>query len=62
MSYYLNNNCKYDLKFERDKIKVTESKPMFDGAFYSETEMIFLDNMCEVRDYLKEKNGGVDVW
>ena len=60
MAYYLNNGKKYSVKFER--IFVTEESPMFDGAFYSVTDVIRLDSMLEVREYLKEKNGGIDVY
>lgn len=62
MAYYLNNGKKYDVKFEKGAIKVTESTPMFDGAFYSETDIIWLDNFKEVREYLTEKNGGIEVY
>lgn len=62
MAYYLNNGKKYTVKFERNSISVTEESPMFDDAFYSVTDVIRLDSMIEVREYLKEKNGGIDVY
>lgn len=62
MAYYLNNGKKYTVKFERNSISVTEESPMFDGAFYSVTDVTRLDSMLEVREYLKEKNGGIDVY
>lgn len=62
MAYYLNNGNKYNVKFERNSIYVTEEKPMFDGSFYSVVDVIRLDSMAEVREYLKEKNGGIDVY
>lgn len=61
MAYWLNNGKRYEVKFERDRITVTEFSPMFDGAFYSETDVISLDNFKEVREYLTEKNGGIEV-
>ena len=62
MSYSLNNGNTYVIKFERDAIKVTEFTPMFDDLFKSETDVTYLDNFAEVREYLKEKNGGIEVY
>lgn len=62
MAYYLNNGKKYSIKFERNAISVTEESPMFDGSFYSVTDVTWLDNMQEVREFLTEKNGGIDVY
>ncbi len=62
MAYTLNNGKTYEIKFERNLIKVTELTPMFDDLFKSETDIIYLDNYAEVREYLKEKNGGVEVY
>lgn len=62
MAYWLNNGKKYEVKFEKTYIKVTEFSPMFDGAFYSETDVTRLDNFTEVREYLTEKNGGIEVY
>lgn len=61
MSYYLNNGKKYEVKFERDKIKVTEYKEMLGDYFWSETDISYFDNFMEVREYLTEMNGGVEV-
>lgn len=61
MAYYLNNGKKYEIKFERDKIKVTEYKEMFGDYFWSETEVSYFDNFREVREYLTEMNGGIEV-
>lgn len=61
VAYYLSNGKKYDIKFERDKIKVTESEERFEGLFYSEHEVLYFDNFREVREYLKDMNGGVEV-
>ena len=62
MAYTLNNGKKYEVKFERDHIIVTEFSPMFNDLFYSETDVISLDSFREVREYLTEKNGGVEVY
>lgn len=62
MAYYLSNGMKYEVKFMRDKIRVTEYKERFEDLFWSETgNVVFLDNFSEVREYLKEMNGGVEV-
>lgn len=62
MSYSLSNGKTYEIKFDRNAIKVTELTPMFDDLFMSETDVTYLDNFNEVREYLKEKNGGVEVY
>lgn len=61
MAYYLRNGNKYEIKFERDKIKVTELRERFDGLFYTIQNVLYFDNFREVREYLKEMNGGVEV-
>lgn len=60
--YSLSNGKRYEISFERNCIKVTEYTPMFDDLFESETDVIWLDNYREVREYLTEKNGGVEVY
>ena len=62
MSYSLSNGKTYEIKFERNAIKVTELSPMFDGLFESETDVTYLDNFAEVREFLTEKNGGIEVY
>lgn len=62
MGYSLSNGKRYEIKFERDHITITEFSPMFDEMFYSETDVTCVDNFSEVREYLKEKNGGVEVY
>lgn len=61
MAYYLSNGNKYEVSFERDKIKVTEYRERFDGKFFSVSNVIWLDNFKEVREFLTEMNGGVEV-
>ena len=60
--YSLSNGKRYTVSFERNFIKVTEYTQMFDGLFESETDIIWLDNYAEVREYLTNKNGGVEVY
>lgn len=62
MFYSLSNGKTYEIKFDKNAIKVTELTPMFDDLFMSETDVKYLDNFNEVREYLKEKNGGVEVY
>lgn len=61
--YYLNNNKKYEVTRHKQTYKVEEFATMFDGSFYSTTgNVVFLDNYKEVREYLTEMNGGVEVY
>lgn len=62
MSYSLKNGKKYTINFEHNAIKVTELTEFFNGLFESETDIVYLDNMREVREYLKERNDGEEVW
>lgn len=62
MGYSLKNGKRYNVSFEHNAIKVTEYSEFFNGLFESETDIVYLDNMKEVREYLKEKNGGEEVW
>lgn len=63
LEYFLNNNNIYKVTCKKGIYQVEEFKPMFDGSFYSSTgNIVYLDNMVEVREYLKEMNGGVDVY
>lgn len=61
MSYYLKNGKKYTVKFERDKIKVTEYTGRFNDLFFSESDVTMFDNYAEVREYLTEMNGGEEI-
>ena len=61
--YYLNNNKKYEVTRHKQSYKVEEFTTMFEGSFYSTTgNVVFLDNYKEVREYLTEMNGGVEVY
>ena len=61
--YYLNNNKRYKVTRHKQAYKVEEFTAMFDGSFYSTTgNVVFLDNYNEVREYLTEMNGGVEVY
>lgn len=61
MGYYLKNGKKYIVKFERDKIKVTEYTGRFDDLFFSESCVLMFDSYAEVREYLTEMNGGEEI-
>ena len=60
MAYHINDSV-YEVKIEKGKIKITEYKERFKGLFLSEQEIIYVDNYSEVREYLKEKNGGIEI-
>lgn len=61
--FYLNDNMKYVVSRHKQCYKVEQFRPMFDGAFYSTTgDIVYLDNYTEVREYLTEMNGGVEVY
>lgn len=60
MTYYINDSV-YEVKFEKGKIKITEFKERFKGLFLSEQEITYVDSYSEVREYLKEKNGGIEL-
>lgn len=62
MGYSLSNGKRYEVKFERNCISVTEFTPMFDKLFDVETNKVWLDNYREVREYLTEMNGGEEVY
>ena len=61
MEYWVNGK-KYVVESIKGIMKVTEFSPRFDGLFMSESDIVYLDNMNEVRDYLTDKNEGVEVF
>lgn len=62
MAYHLKNGKVYEVKFENNKIKVTEYAERFKGLFMSESEVTLFDSYKEVREYLTEKNGGEEIY
>lgn len=60
--YHLSNGLYYDVKFEKNRIFVREFADRFDGLFISPTgKDVSFDNYSEVREYLTEMNGGVEI-
>lgn len=60
--YHLNNGLYYDVKFEKNRIFVREFADRFEGMFISATgNDVSFDNYSEVREYLKEMNGGAEI-
>lgn len=63
LEYSLSNNKVYRVERKRDYFRVEEFDVRFDNLFYSTTgNVVNLDNFEEVREYLTEKNGGVEVY
>ncbi len=67
MLYHLLNGMYYnvvdgDLRKGEASYKVIEYKDMFNGLFISETGCVEMcDNFNEVREFLKEMNGGIEI-
>ena len=60
--YHLSNGLYYEVKFEKNRIFVREYADRFKGMFISTTgNDVSFDNYSEVREYLKEMNGGVEI-
>ena len=62
MRYLLKNGKSYEVESFKGCLKVTEKTSYFDNMFESISDITYLDNMTEVREYLTEKNGGEEVW
>lgn len=61
-TYILNNGITYEVTSDRGRMKVEEMREFFDGKILSTTGRIaYLDNMAEVREYLRDENGGIPV-
>ena len=61
MVYYLSNGKYYEVKFVNNRIRVTEYADRFKGMFLSESNVEMFDSYKEVREYLKDMNGGVEI-
>lgn len=63
LEYSLSNNKVYRVERKRDYFRVEEFDVRFDDLFYSTTgNVVNLDTFAEVREYLTEMNGGVEVY
>ena len=63
MEYSLSNGMTYKVERKKDYFRVEEFKVRFDDLFYSTTgNVVNFDNFNEVREYLTEMNGGVEVY
>lgn len=63
LEYSLSNNKVYRVERKRDYFRVEEFEVRFDNLFYSTTgRVVNLDSFAEVREYLTEMNGGVEVY
>lgn len=60
-AYELSNGKTYKVEFKDNKIYVTEYAERFKGLFLSESDVTIFDEYRDVKEYLKEKNGGVEV-
>lgn len=59
--YSLSNGKHYKVEFKHNKIYVTEYAERFKGLFLSESDVCVFDEYRDVKEYLKEMNGGVEV-
>lgn len=59
--YELSNGKVYKVEFRNNKIYVTEYSERFKGMFLSESDVTIFDEYRDVKEYLKEKNGGVEI-
>lgn len=60
--YTLNNGLTYKVTSDHGRMKVEVFREYFDGKFLASTgDITYLDNMAEVREFLKDENGGVQV-
>lgn len=63
LEYSLSNNMVYKVERKKDYFRVEEFEARFDNLFYSTTgKVVNLDSFAEVREYLTEMNGGVEVY
>ena len=60
--FILTNGKTYRVTSERGRMKVEEMREFFDGKILSTTGNItYLDNMPEVREFLRDENGGIPI-
>lgn len=62
LEYSLSNNMVYRVERKKDYFRVEEFTVRFDKFYTTTGNVTYLDNMAEVREYLTEMNGGVEVY
>lgn len=60
--YSLSNGKSYNVERKKDYFRVEEFDVRFDKFCTTTGNVVFLDNFQEVREYLTEKNGGIEVY
>lgn len=62
LTYVLSNGKAYNVVRKRDYFTVEEFDVRFDKFYTTTGNIVALDNFREVREYLTEMNGGVEVY
>lgn len=62
LTYSLSNGKSYNITNEKGHYRVEEFDVRFDKFYTTTGNIVYLDNMREVREYLTEMNGGVEVY
>lgn len=62
LTYVLSNGKAYNIERKRDYFRVEEFNVRFDKFYTTTGNIVHLDNFREVREYLTEMNGGVEVY
>ena len=62
LTYSLSNGKSYNITKDNGHFKVEEFDVRFDKFYTTTGNIVRLDSMREVREYLTEMNGGVEVY
>lgn len=62
LTYVLSNGKSYNVEKAWNCYKVEEFDVRFEKFYTTTGKIVYLDNFREVREYLTEMNGGVEVY